>query len=111
MKNHIINLSIGIFELLLFVWALIIPSVEMSTTFLIGLAGLYSLSVRACSAEAEDYKEVFKKYYGLPLFLIVLYLMNPEPTLKLGILVFSAQASLKMIQNFFLSSCGRTSPY
>lgn len=98
MKNAIITYSIAALELLLFIVAFIVPSAKASAALIVGLSFLYySAAKKGIYEESETVSESIKKNFSLPAILLILYLMSPEPLLKLPIIAFSAQATLRIM--------------
>lgn len=95
----LINASIKIFEFLLFFFALIFVSVNLSIISIMAIALLYYIGYQKGIFEKENagITDILNKYFSFPILLLLLMILIGDPSLKLSIIAFSAQGAMKAI--------------
>ncbi|MEM4295876.1 MAG: hypothetical protein QXI89_00795 [Candidatus Anstonellales archaeon] len=95
----IIELAIKVFEFLLFFFALILVSVNLSIISMMTLAMLYYVGYQKNIFEKENIgiTDMVNKYFSFPILLLLLMLLIGDTSLKLSIIAFSAQGAMKAI--------------
>jgi hypothetical protein len=103
MKNLLMPLLISLGELLLFIFAFMLPNVQISALLITGLAIVYYLAIRLHYMEAvpTTLSELIQKNFSLPAILLILYFIAGSQTLKLAIIAFAGQGALKMLYYYF----------
>lgn len=111
MRAEALMMLTGFLELALFFVAFLFLE-PVSTAALVLLLGLsYWWAVRECIPLSEDEPmEVLKKNISLPAFLLLFYVFGLDPSIKMAVIAFGAQAAMKAMAAELTSSCGKQKP-
>ncbi len=95
--------SLFVFELLLFFVGFFLPLPWLAGSLLFVVASIYAAALLTCVNLVGDPSKISpSSNFYFPAFLLIFYLMQPDPITKFAIIVFSAQGLLKTIYVDFI---------
>jgi hypothetical protein len=99
LMSTFVNISIGFFELFLFVSALLLVSKFLSIISILALLFLYLWAYQSNIIEKETVSnyEIVTKYFSFPIILLILMLLTHDLSLKLAIISFASQGAMKAL--------------